>query len=185
MTETENPIARFSQSQIQQALLSLMKKTPYAEITVKEILYEAKIARKTFYRNFISKDDALNSIVKIYIKNYEEGILNLTSEDLTDFFEFVFAFVEDNLAFFNILCKNKLVHIFFEELNASIPVFHKKFCADCSFFNNLTQAQTEYAIAFNIGAIWNIILKWTSDGMKIPKKKIISGIVKYLDFLHG
>ena len=91
----------------------------------------------------------------------------------------------DNLAFFNILCKNKLVHIFFEELNASIPVFHKKFCADCSFFNNLTQAQTEYAIAFNIGAIWNIILKWTSDGMKIPKKKIISGIVKYLDFLHG
>ena len=125
MTETENPSARFSQSQIQQALLSLMKKTPYAEITVKEILYEAKIARKTFYRNFISKDDALNSIVKIYIENYEEGILNLTSEDLTDFFEFVFAFVEDNLAFFNILCKNKLVHIFLKSSMLLFPSFIK------------------------------------------------------------
>ena len=62
MNESKNPSAVFSKSQIQSALFDLMDRIPYEKITVKEILYESKVARKTFYRNFDSKDDVLDSI---------------------------------------------------------------------------------------------------------------------------
>ena len=44
------------------ALLMLMAKKDYANITISEITQKAGVNRSTFYRNFISKDD----IIKYY-----------------------------------------------------------------------------------------------------------------------
>ena len=64
MNPTQNPIALRSKKIIAEVLLRLMTQYPYAEITVKHILLEAGISRKTFYRNFSSKDDVLDAYIE-------------------------------------------------------------------------------------------------------------------------
>ena len=70
MTESNNPSAIRSKNEITEALLSLMQNAPYNEISVKQIIMEARLARKTFYRNFESKDDVLISYLKGIIREY-------------------------------------------------------------------------------------------------------------------
>ena len=52
MIESNNPSAVRSKTEITQALLKLMEEYPYSEITVKQIILTASLARKTFYRNY-------------------------------------------------------------------------------------------------------------------------------------
>ena len=74
MNPTQNPSALRSKKVITESLLLLMKKYPYAEITVKQILLETDISRKTFYRNFLSKDDVLNSFINTILQDYVDTI---------------------------------------------------------------------------------------------------------------
>ena len=183
MTETKNPSAIYSQTQIQKALLRLMKKNRYENLTVKEILYEAKIARKTFYRNFTSKADVMDSLVKKTMTQYTQKLLQLENENLHLFFDAIFDVVKSNRSFFKLLSRNNLLHLISEELNTYIPVIHDMYFSDCSFFKTLSKQQITFVIAFNIGAIWNVISRWIQEDMKTPEEEIKTGLVKYLSTL--
>ena len=52
MKKSQNPSAVRSRREISNALLKLMQEHPYAEISVKQIIMETSLARKTFYLNF-------------------------------------------------------------------------------------------------------------------------------------
>ena len=184
MTETKNPSAIYSQTQIQKALLRLMKKNRYENLTVKEILYEAKIARKTFYRNFTSKADVMDSLVKKTMTQYTQKLLQLENENLDLFFDAIFDVVKSNRSFFKLLSRNNLLHLILEELNTYIPVIHDMYFSDCSFFKTLSKQQITFVIAFNIGAIWNVISRWIQEDMKTPKEEIKTGLVKYLSTIN-
>ena len=67
MNPSKNPSALRSKKILTETLLHLMENCPYPEITVKQILLESGISRKTFYRNFLSKDDVLNSHIDAII----------------------------------------------------------------------------------------------------------------------
>nr|WP_240343808.1 TetR/AcrR family transcriptional regulator [Paenibacillus sp. SYP-B3998] len=48
-----------SQEWIQTALFQLMEKKPYSQISITEIADRAGLARQTFYRNYLDKDEIL------------------------------------------------------------------------------------------------------------------------------
>ena len=52
-----NPIAEQSKQWLAQSLFDLMEKQNYSEITISKISENAQLARRTFYRNFSSKED--------------------------------------------------------------------------------------------------------------------------------
>ena len=54
-----NPIARQSQAWLTEALLRLMERKPFAEITVTEITQKAGLSRRTFYRIFTTREEVL------------------------------------------------------------------------------------------------------------------------------
>ena len=64
MNSADHPSAIRTRNEIAGALLNLMENYPYNEITVKQIILETDLVRKTFYRNFSSKDDVLIYIMK-------------------------------------------------------------------------------------------------------------------------
>ena len=74
MNPSQNPSAVRSKKVITETLLRLMAQYPYTEITVKHILLEADVSRKTFYRNFYSKDDVLNSYIDAILHCYVASI---------------------------------------------------------------------------------------------------------------
>jgi AcrR family transcriptional regulator len=57
MKHTENPIALQSKRWIMESLIELMNKKTFQEITISELTAHADLGRRTFYRNFTSKED--------------------------------------------------------------------------------------------------------------------------------
>ena len=57
MKNSQNPSSIRSKKEITDALIKLMQDNPFSEITVKQIVLETGLERKTFYNNFSSKDD--------------------------------------------------------------------------------------------------------------------------------
>ncbi len=72
MKKTQHPSALKSKREISEALLKLMQLYPYSEISVKQIILETNLVRKTFYLNFNNKDDVLYSIIDGLILEYTE-----------------------------------------------------------------------------------------------------------------
>lgn len=54
-----------------------MEQYPYSDITVKQIVLEAGIAHKTFYRNFDSKNDVLDAYINRIMIDYVEQLKTL------------------------------------------------------------------------------------------------------------
>jgi len=55
-----NPKAEQSKKWLTKALLQLMGEKEYNSITIKEIADRAQLARRTYYRNFNSKDEIIS-----------------------------------------------------------------------------------------------------------------------------
>ena len=107
MNISNNPSAIRSQKEITDALLLLMNKNPYGEITVKQILLEARIARMTFYRNYESKDDVLISLIKSILREY----FDIVNTGKVDLLTTIFSFADKNRSLILILEKNNMLHI--------------------------------------------------------------------------
>ena len=146
MNPTQNPSALRSKQMITQALLVLLKTYPFSEIAVKQILIEAQISRKTFYRNFSSKEDVLSSYIDSILNDYKDAVFSLEKASFLDCFNVIFSFCEANRDLLVVLKNNHLLHLPMIKLNKLLPSLHKEM--------NIKN----YIIYFNIGAIWNVII---------------------------
>lgn len=180
MKDSVNPSAIRSKKEITDALITLMQTIPFTEITVKQIVLEAKLERKTFYNNFSSKDDVLDAIINTAIQEYvitvtgsKEGPLNV-----------IFDFCNRNRELLALLQKNNMLYLLLQRLNAVIPELNCLSELNENPFRVLIgDLEPDYLIAFNIGAIWNVIFKWVDRGMKDSPEYIKQTIEEYLKHL--
>ena len=176
MNESTNPSAVRSKKEITEALLKLMKKYPYNEISVKQIVLETDLVRKTFYRNFSSKDDVLHSYINIKAEEYVEALM-----DRTDPLTVIFEYCDRNREFLKLLDKNDLMYMLLIRLNELLPEISRTTDRERNPFSKLIgDLDPDYIIAFNVGAIWNIITLWVKRGMKDSPEKIRDTIEQYL-----
>lgn len=177
---SNNPSAVRSQKEITDALLILMKNHPYNEITIKQILLESKLARKTFYRNFESKDDVLLSLLRRILEEYFDIINNARGNVLDTIFEFA----DRNRELLMLLDRNDMLYVVLQSLNAFSAVMlenqNKVLNPFSKLFDGLNQ---EYLVALNIGAVWNVISLWIHRGMKQSPENVKKTIGIYLNRL--
>ena len=177
MNTTTNPSAIRSRNEITKALLKLMQKHPYNEITVSQIVMETDLVRKTFYRNFNSKDDVLDSIINSAIIEYTDALIESDEDPLT----VIFAFCEKNKKLLKLLHKNNMLYLLLLKLNETLPKISGTTDKEKNPFAKLmTGLEPDYLIAFNIGAVWNVIFKWVDRGMTDSPEKIRTNIDDYL-----
>lgn len=177
MNQTQNPSALRSQKEITDALLKLMRKYPYCEISVKQIVLETGLERKTFYNNFTSKDDVLDSVINRAIREYVQALSGSGKGPL----DVIFDFCEKNKKLLMLLHKNDLLYLLLLKLNKVIP----EYSASLDMSNNpfaklIGDLEPDYIIAFNIGAVWNVIFKWVDRGMTDSADDIKATIAQYL-----
>lgn len=181
MNPTQNPSALRSKKVITESLLLLMKKYPYAEITVKQILLETDISRKTFYRNFLSKDDVLNSFINTILQDYVNAIQQQQQKySLLQTLDVIFDFCEKNREILFILRDNRLLYLLLEKLNALILNEHNRYISESQENHLESQLLTEYIIYFNIGGIWNLIVRWIENNMRDAVIDIKKSVIFYL-----
>ena len=177
MKESSNPSSIRSKQEITSALLKLMRKYPYPEITVKQIVLETDLARKTFYLNYSSKDDVLDAIMNQVIGDYVQALSSSDDEPIA----IIFNFCKKNKDLLKLLHKNNMLYLLLLKLNEVLPEHSRK--SDMSrnpFAKLMTGLDSDYLIAFNIGAIWNVIFKWVDRGMKDSLEDIRNTIDAYL-----
>lgn len=181
MLKSDNPSAIRSQREITEALITLMREIPYDEISVKQILFESKLAKKTFYRNFESKDDVLLSLIRSNLREYFQEIDDGNVDVLTT----IFTYAVQNKELLILLDRNDMLHVVLKCMNENIGLHKTGGVSESNPFVRLFNGlDSEYLIALNIGAVWNVISLWVHCGMKdnpVYVKDTISQYIKRLN----
>ncbi|MDD5934747.1 MAG: TetR/AcrR family transcriptional regulator [Clostridiales bacterium] len=175
MNQTINPIAIRSKQELIQALLDLMKTAPYCEITVKQILLESKLSKKTFYRNFNNKDDLLDAYLDILLSKYIDGLTKRNDFRFPQILEIISNFVITNKETLLLFWNSHLEYLILKKLNLYILSHHY------NITKNEHSRIEDYIIRLNIGAIWNVLNEWMRSGATDSIDNILSGIKSYME----
>jgi AcrR family transcriptional regulator len=177
MNESNNPSAIRSRKQITDALLKLMEKYPYEDISVKQIILETDLVRKTFYRNYSSKDDVLRSHIRSILLDYFEIVNNARGDVLTTIFEFAV----ENKKLLMLLDKNDMFYVVLQGMNEFIMSVKTKQNQELNPFSKLFEGlDSDYLISLNTGGIWNVISLWVRRGMTDDPDDVKRTIAQYL-----
>ena len=177
MNDSTNPSAVRSRKQITDALLKLMEKYPYDEISVKQIVLETDLVRKTFYRNFESKDDVLRSHIRAILHDYFDIVNNARGDVLTT----VFDFAVRHKKLLRLLDKNDMMHVVLQGMNEFILSMKDKTNPELNPFTKLFEGlDSDYLITLNIGGIWNVIFLWVRRGMKDDPEDVKAAVGQYI-----
>lgn len=120
---------RRTYKQLSDALLRLLAKKSFDEITVLEICSEAEVHRATFYKHFVDKFDFLNLCFQMKLSelNLTEPNEKYTTEtlkkSLNDMLIEVVHFAEENREFISYLSIDKYSASFVNTLNEAIAKF--------------------------------------------------------------
>lgn len=142
-----------------EALFRLMKKKPFSEITITELINCAGVARSTYYRNYNSKEDIIRAFINQVVQEFRMEYPTESMKDrLSDaYFERVANYVfryHDNLS---IIHKAGLSSLYLESLNDYFLEL-----ADCNPSVGEEDKIYIYALA---GAQFNLIFNYLLPNM--------------------
>ncbi|MBR2188793.1 MAG: TetR/AcrR family transcriptional regulator [Eubacterium sp.] len=142
---------------ITEAFFRLMRRREDTEISVTDLVREAKVARVSYYRNFDSKEDIVASLVDTVLEEYEDGVNKEIGfycyQHILRSFQFFEAYQEYMLD----IIRFNYTRILLEKLNR----FHERMDGDVPA-NSLQR----YRIYAYMGALVNTVLFWIGSGKK-------------------
>ncbi|WP_243291831.1 TetR/AcrR family transcriptional regulator [Bacillus sp. FJAT-47783] len=162
--KSNNPSSIRSRKMIIDALLQLMEEKPYHKISIKELTDTAQLVRKTFYRNFKSKEDVLQEYITGLMNEVEQKFEEV--DVLTPYImaKLYFEFWQKHIDFLQLLQQNNLFIIVLKQLNDYTPVINSKYKAE--LMKGYDDKFLEYYTVFNTAGIWHMLEKWISLGVK-------------------
>lgn len=158
---------------IVKALFILLEQKALSEMTIKEIVLKAGVARASFYRNFKSKEDVilyfLNTLLLQYKKKYSADLAHIARYDnVLRTFTYVLTYQMELRSLF----QAKLGQMFLDAINeyiiTSTNLQHEKQLYKYPFYS--------YA-----GALYNVIYYWITTGCKEPPIEMTEA---YFNSLH-
>lgn len=147
-----------NQRNLENALLELMQKLPYGEITVTQICETADVSRRVFYHLFGSKQDALYGLI-------DHRILDVESyrADLSDMALRCFLYWQDQQALLDALTGNGMGGLLLERMIISIMQ------EDYDVWRWL-QAEDlrnrQDILVFNISGVMGLVFSWYYSGFR-------------------
>lgn len=160
------------------ALLALMQKKPYAEITVTELSEYAQYDRRTYYRHFKTKDDILYLHCATLLHEMAE-IMNAKGP-LTPYSGFLsyFQFWNRHKDFLALLNRHNLLHFLGEKQEQLIYQHVGKLVHD-DLPDKLsgTSEFSQYAFCFTLGGLWSSLVFWIRNGMQQTPERLTGHIL--------
>lgn len=154
-----------SQEYIVYALLELMEEKAYSDITITEITQRAKIARRTFYLNFASKQDVLNTYFDSLFLDFMDALRDYSYSDLREKARAYFKFWEEKLSLVLLLEKNHLFELLIKKYSEKL--------SDQDFFNSsrdlgktFSEKELKIVILFNAAGLWKMLEYWALTGQR-------------------
>ena len=145
---------------ITNALLYLMKKKDYKDVSITEICEKAGVTRMSFYRNFESKEDILKKRVSDITDSFlaVSGI-SYKNESTKVYFTKLFTHLKQQQPICLALYKADLIYIVKEQF-------------DRVFLQIYKDEYDEYKSCFLAGGIYNVFLFWLINGCRESPSEI-------------
>ncbi|MDO5574866.1 MAG: TetR/AcrR family transcriptional regulator [bacterium] len=172
MNTTNGRIAEQSKQAFINALLTIMKQYDYREITITQIAQEAQLSRKTFYRLFSDKD----AIIILLFENLLNNLMTQIREnDIHHYWEVVqiyFDFWEAQGQLLSLIKRNGLLTLLSECMYQHSQEVFK--CVRSNEIAHVFSRELPYLLAYAVGGMQSMLLKWIEDDMQIPSSEIIT-----------
>lgn len=174
MNVTNGKIAEQSRNKIREALLTVMKQYDFKEITVTQIVQEAQLSRQTFYRLFPDKEEVLMLCFEAF---FMECLALIKSQNIHHYWEVVqvyFDFWESKKETLLLFKKNGLLPFLFEyfyQHSAEVFAFVRSSETVDAF-----SRQLPYLLAYAVGGMHSMLLKWTENDMAVPSAELIESL---------
>lgn len=164
-------LAQQSRKFIMVALLDLMKKHPYEKITVKDITDRAGVARLTFYRNFLDKEDVLRKYLQNMFIDYMEELKK--ENTLVDALAVCFSYWQMNGGFTELLIKNRIEYILYQPFKEYVSAVLERY----EVSDRLTESQKE----FIVGGLFFSMIDWIKDDHGLPPQQSAKQILSIIN----
>ncbi len=151
-----------SMNKFVEALLVLMRTQPFADITITDLSEQAKLVRKTFYRNFDSKE----AIVEYKFDTIFDEIaqkFDFSESCVGAIFEFCFELLKKDSDF---------TRVFVDEGLHSVVTAKIKECIETAFIDTLHSSVSfeptlaEFYTTFIADGMVSVITTWVKGGRK-------------------
>jgi len=126
-TKHTNPLAITSQNMITEGLFELMEKKNFESITVTELCDCAKVGRKTFYRNFETKEDVIEFRLDSLYSRFSRDIGGKEPEERLRVY---LEFIRNHSSLFITLYQNGLHNLTMEKFRTIMPETMTVFSSD-------------------------------------------------------
>lgn len=171
MNRTNGKIAEESKRKLMIALLSVMKQYKFKEITVTQIVQEAELSRKTFYRLFSDKEEILNLFFEEVFKDCLDQIQKQEIHHYWEVVQLYFDYWESQRELLVLLKRNDLLTQLFNFCYHHAPeVFEKVRSSEIAAkFSH----QLPYLLSYAVGGMHSMLIKWVEDDMRYSSKELI------------
>lgn len=157
-------------NKIVDALLELMRTTPYSDVTVTEICGLAHVARKTFYRSFESKDAVVSYRLAEMFRELSDKF-DFADTEARELLLYCFEYLERNKTFAAVFTDEGLSPLLEKEIMAYVRIAYDYTLHNSASFE---PAYGEYYYKFTAVGFISIIQTWVKGGFKIPSQMLVA-----------
>ena len=166
-----------------ESLVGLLEKHRYETISVSKITQEALVARNSFYRNFNSKEEIIQTYIKVLIDEYSqiwysENRLEITK--VLDLTRVLFPFFKKQANFIKTLKENNLISILQTELAEYIMQLVKIKSNLQSEFLHLTEKEIVFYITFHSAGICQVLVHWIETGCRENEEEMAMMLASFI-----
>lgn len=180
MKLSDNPSSILSKELITQAMVDLMQNKHFNNITISEISDKAGVVRRTFYRNFDSKEEVLSYKLDNLIQIFKSTLLENKELTIEIAVRNLFRMCYENKEFFFALQKSCLLGWLLDKWSTALPVIHDLVLDRLKNFPDTDNEQTlSYLLTFNVGGVFNIVIKWINEGMKLTPDELADIVTRF------
>lgn len=170
-----NTVRQPVSEEIIKAFMDLMAEKPFIDITVTDVVKRAGVARASFYRNFSSTSDILDTVLNRIVSEFKENALPvLGSQDERQWRAFLFRYiyyVNDRQGKL-ILSKSSNISLL---LYRAADVAHEL----SALFPSEGIVQ-KYRVSSRMGVINNVILHWVDSGRKETPEELVDYLMSFI-----
>ena len=163
-------------NQITEGLFSLLRKKPFSEITVTDIVKESNVARASYYRNFENKEQIIEAAMDSL---RDELMRDIKYDDDENIFNQENARIGFEKALTCCLVKKAdLLTLYHNGFGSLIQQTFNRYIME--FAGNMSVNSIErYKLYFISGAVTNVLVEWLNEGAKEPPREIAALCVDY------
>lgn len=174
---TENQIV---QESLFTALIQLMQKKEFHNITITEITEKAGVSRMSYYRNYSSKEDILIKYLDRIFDEYLTELLRLKKCTKYDIAKIYFSNMRRHKQFWITVIRSNISYLIPQKVDIYInDLFEKYFRSEYH-----PKAFKEYIFDYYAGGLYKTSVKWIQNGMKESDEEMAELICRLSDFIE-